>query len=100
MQPTLFGPPNVYGDTQPPRAANGDPATSHEAAARVSSSRNARAKRHREIVLALVQAFPSRTGHELWNLAGQATARNLAIITKFIENCRIFATHASSPRAR
>ena len=48
----------------PARAHAGDPLTSHEAAARVTKSE--RAARHRAIVLSLVQANPSSTGHELF----------------------------------
>jgi hypothetical protein len=67
-QQNLFGVPGPYGEFTPiPRAGRADPLTSHESAAR--SAKSERAARHRQIVLELVQAFPARTGHELWQAA-------------------------------
>lgn len=75
-QPSLFS-PSAYGAYQLPTpiAATGDPATSHESAARLP--RSDRAKRHREIVLALVRTWPGLTGHEIWNLANAADRAEL-----------------------
>jgi hypothetical protein len=69
QQPNLFGAPDVYGGFQaaPIRAAAGDPITSHEGAARLTKS--GKVARHRQIALALVKTFPSRTGYELFQLA-------------------------------
>lgn len=64
-QPTLFH-NTPTGPTAAPVALahRADPVSSHEAAKRVT--RSAKAALHRQIVLALVQTFPSSTGHELW----------------------------------
>jgi hypothetical protein len=69
-QPTLFSPtpPNAYGaPIVPVRAHNADPITSHDAAER--AERSGKVARHRAVALALVKAWPARTGYELWELA-------------------------------
>ncbi len=78
QQPRLFN-ENAYGDAQPANARvhahRSDPATSFEAAAR--TSRSEKAALHRMIVLDLIRAFPSRTGHELWHEATDAQRTEL-----------------------
>lgn len=63
MSNNLFGPPNAYGFVEPSHAANADPATSHEAAAKMESS--GKLSRHCEIVLAIIRRSPG-TYAELW----------------------------------
>jgi hypothetical protein len=71
--------PNAYGDGIPaplaPRAANDDPVSSSDAIDRHEQS--GRAGRHRDIVLALLEANPNSTGHELWSAASDADQAEL-----------------------
>lgn len=62
----LFGPPNAYGYVESAHAANTDPETSHEAAAKIESS--SKLNRHCEIVLGIVRRSPG-TYAELWAAA-------------------------------
>lgn len=65
QQGSLFSSPNAYGgiDAKPAARAS-DPATSHEAAARMA--RSGAAKAHATIALALVRRRPGCTFHELF----------------------------------
>jgi hypothetical protein len=58
---------NAYGFSEPTRAANADPETSHEAAAKMESS--GKISKHAAIVLKIIERAPGRTYGELWQEA-------------------------------
>jgi hypothetical protein len=74
-QPTLFGQDQGPYERSTPLAANADPATSHEAAARHKSS--GKLGSHERIALDLVRQHPGKTRWELWNLATDAERAEL-----------------------